>query len=146
MEYNSWEFCKAINCDALTIHKDKGNRKFWHCNYCTAYRMHQCLQEQGYSIVKESTLREENDIQRASIQELSKQLAEAQNEKTKLRKVLELVCADLACDDYCPEGELGWLECKNCPGRHGEIYQNTDRDTNCWIRYYIQQVDKEGRK
>ena len=53
-------------------------------------------QWQGYSIVKESsTLQEENDIKRASIQELSRQLAEAQADNAALSGFIEDLYEDI---------------------------------------------------
>jgi len=61
----------------------------------------------------------------------------AEAEVERLKKALEVVCADLACDDACPDHEgADWPECQNCPGRHGEIHQDTGRDIRCWMKYY----------
>jgi len=84
MEYQSWDFCEA-NCLAYKIFASKEGRG---CYSCKAYQMHQWLQEQGYRIVKttgQDALQEENDIQRASIQELSRQLAGTHAELSALR-------------------------------------------------------------
>lgn len=43
--YESWDFCKSVECDALRLTED--NRKFVSCHKCYAYQMHQYLQDHG---------------------------------------------------------------------------------------------------
>lgn len=61
-------------------------------------------------------------------------------QESQYKRALNEVCADLACDDQCPNGEPNftpWPECANCPGNRGEIHQDTERDIKCWERYYL---------
>lgn len=64
---------------------------------------------------------------------------------TQYKQALNEVCTDLACDDQCPDQMADfepWLECENCPGRHGEIHQDTERDIRCFERYYLNKAAK----
>lgn len=54
--YQPWEFCKAIDCDALSvIHQDQRMKKVY-CYRCYAYRMHQYLKDHGQILEEGSEL------------------------------------------------------------------------------------------
>ena len=61
--YESWDFCKSINCNALI--RPKELRKQTICTECTAYKMHQYLKENGQILEKGSELLQELEALRA---------------------------------------------------------------------------------
>ena len=66
-------------------------------------------------------------------------------EVKRLQKALDLACEEIA-DAYCPAGILDaaefstWDECVECPAQEGEVYADSERDTACWKRYYLEKA------
>ena len=64
--YKPWEFCKAIDCDALSvIHQDQRMKKVY-CYRCYAYRMHQYLKDHGQILEEGSELEQLRNIRDAA--------------------------------------------------------------------------------
>ena len=128
MEYQSWDFCKSVKCNAMLYPKKM--RKGLICNTCKAYQMHQHLQEQGYSI--ESTLREENDLQRVSIQSLSRQPgASLLAELAKYKRAYEEICHQFNFGDEADYNAmhdcwLDWAELDHIPDTTKMIKEGQD--------------------
>lgn len=83
--YKPWDFCKDTDCKSYRYPGLEEERILFFCEKCKAYKMHQYLREHGQiveegspCITKIAVLTEENDIQRASIQELSRRVSEGQ--------------------------------------------------------------------
>lgn len=66
-------------------------------------------------------------------------------EVKRLQKALDLACEEIA-DAHCPAGILDaaefstWDECVECPAQEGELYADSERDTACWKRYYLEKA------
>jgi len=70
---------------------------------------------------------------------------------TQTAMALELVCDEIAGDDCCPydsEPEFEeFPECASCIVNNptGDfVYQDSDRDTACWIRHYMRKAEVTG--
>lgn len=84
-----------------------------------------------------------DDALTASLKEDIEQL---QAENAKLRKALELACAEIA-DHDCPH-EYDLIEreeCKSCPRGNEERY-DVERDIKCWMRHFLEKVEGGGEQ
>jgi hypothetical protein len=54
--YKPWDFCKSIDCDALSVvHKDERMKKVY-CHKCYAYQFHQYLRDHDQILEEGSSL------------------------------------------------------------------------------------------
>jgi hypothetical protein len=98
--YKAWDFCKSIDCLNVGLKHKEGQQSV--CELCPAYLMHNYLHDHGQILeegselagqeaiideyhrlaerqnARNAALREENDLQRQSIQDLSAQVAKMQ--------------------------------------------------------------------
>lgn len=72
---------------------------------------------------------------------LLRQRDDLQAENVKLQKALTLACTELADHDCPHEFDLAeWTECTSCE-KDTEIHYNTQRDIDCWKRYFVEKVE-----
>lgn len=97
--YKAWDFCKAIDCDALGLTEE--TRKI-HCHRCEAYKFHQFLKEHDQILEEGSTLiakmRDTKDIISISCEEYRMQkekietIEERVREAEKLAQIAKEIC------------------------------------------------------